>query len=60
MCLTSLPATPYPAGLIDSNTTFYIYDTGANVGKIVSRAPKILLQSPEQLQADAAVVSVLT
>ncbi|KAG2434490.1 hypothetical protein HYH02_012318 [Chlamydomonas schloesseri] len=29
---------------------------GANVGKIVSRAPKTLLQSPEQLQADAAVV----
>eukprot|EP00198_Chlamydomonas_reinhardtii_P005453 XP_001694789.1 predicted protein [Chlamydomonas reinhardtii] len=29
---------------------------GANVGKIVSRAPKILLQSPEQLQADAAVI----
>lgn len=31
--------------------------TGANVGKIVGKAPKLLLQSPEKIAEDADLVS---
>ena len=30
---------------------------GANVGKIVAKAPKLLLKSPEAVSAEALVVS---
>ncbi len=34
--------------------------TGANVGKIVGKAPKLLLQSPEKIAQDADLVSAAT